>query len=330
MKNARGDAALAQLYKARAPFHRARHRERHQSPPPPPPPPPHAVTARACRASKQAFAAACVRGGEIETNDGRDDVARAVCSDANRARAPPRAPPVDAAADSARRRRHRSRVSRSARQGGHARGRCRAGCILARLRLAARRRRDRSAVLNRRPRRCTPRGHCARPLRPDVARRRQRTASSSTAPVPSAARSGARSGRRGVAAAASAAHRRGQRAAEDHEPPRTTRRRNSIVADGRVSASSTARSCAGSPPRHRAQRAVRPRMCAPHGPRSRHASCTPIVPPSRELRPRERSDQRVLRAVGHGNARLGARDGRQRGRRRTIRRKCRRPPLRGG
>ena len=121
---------------------------------------------RACvRASKRACAAACVRGGEIETNDWRDDATRAVCSGVSRARAPSRAPSVGAAADSVRRRRHRSRASRRARQGGHARGRCRAGFILARLRLAARRRRDRSAVLNRRPHRCTPRGRSARSAR---------------------------------------------------------------------------------------------------------------------------------------------------------------------
>ena len=47
MNDARGDAAFAQLCKARARFHRSSHRARHQSPLPSPPLPPHAMTARA-------------------------------------------------------------------------------------------------------------------------------------------------------------------------------------------------------------------------------------------------------------------------------------------
>ena len=144
---------------ARVISRRRRHRHRHRTPLP------------RVRKSKQASVRRrCVRGEEIETNDGRDDATRAVCSGASRARAPPHTPSVGAAADSVRRRRHRLRASRREGKGGHARGRCRAGCILARLRHAAQRRRDRSAVLNRRPRRCTPRGRCARPLQPDGAK----------------------------------------------------------------------------------------------------------------------------------------------------------------
>ena len=48
-------------------------------------------------------------------NDGQDDVARVVCSDASCARASPRVSSVGAAADRVRRRRHRSRVRRAVR-----------------------------------------------------------------------------------------------------------------------------------------------------------------------------------------------------------------------
>ena len=80
MNDARGDAALAQLCRARARFHRAfspRVSSRASSVAAAAAATATARRDRACvRASKRAFAAACVRVGEIETNDRRDDIAR--------------------------------------------------------------------------------------------------------------------------------------------------------------------------------------------------------------------------------------------------------------